>query len=57
MAVHIDQLNTDVIPEPELAAVSRQAADKPWDDEERAREVSRRVARDLARTRAEGFDD
>jgi hypothetical protein len=57
MPVHIDQLNTDVIPEPEPQASSRRAPDAPWDEEERARETSRRISRDLARTRAEGFDD
>ena len=57
MSVHIDQLHTEVIPEPESPAVPGVAADMPWDEEERAREMSRRMARDLARTRAEGFDD
>jgi len=58
MPVHIDQLNTEVIPEPEAGAPSAgSATTEPWAEEERMREVLWRVSRDHARTRAEGFDD
>ena len=58
MAVNVDQLTTDVIPEPEPSATaSRQDEQQRWDALMRAREAYSRVMRDHARTAAEAFDD
>jgi hypothetical protein len=57
MPVHIDQLTTDVIPEPESAAAVTAVSEKPWEEEERARDLTRRLKQNAGRTSAKGFDD
>ena len=58
MPVHIGQLTTDVIPEPEPSSSASPApAQEPWDRDEQTREALWHVAREHARTAADGLDD
>ena len=43
MPVHIDQLTTDVMPEPEPAASATAVSENSWEEEERARDLARRL--------------
>lgn len=56
MAVAVDQLTTEVIPEPEPSSASG-SPDQTWDIVMRAREAHARLLRDRSRTAAEAFDD
>jgi len=57
MSVHVEEMSSEVIPEPELVAeVGGQAGGGSWADEDRHRALEHRLAMDRARTRAEGFD-
>ncbi len=58
MAVHVDELTTEVVPEEETAAMPAGAGGSQSHDleRERWRALQDRVERDAARTRAEGFD-
>ena len=53
--VHVDELTSEVVAEPEPDSGAESAA--PADEEDRFRAMRDRLARDAARTRAEGFDD
>ena len=56
MAVHVENLTSEVIPEPESA--SQAAAGAPDSEQlDKARWARSRLARDRARVAAEGFDD
>ena len=57
MAVNVEQLITDVIPEPEPSATGSPKEAKSWDVIQRTREAYSRWMRDRYRTAAEGFDD
>jgi hypothetical protein len=58
MSVHIDQLTSEVVAEPEPAAPGGGAeAEEWWDALDRVRRSASRIARDRARICAEGFDD
>jgi hypothetical protein len=58
MAVHIDRVMTEVVPEPEPGTGAAAAgAPAPWDETDRARAALAVLTRDQCRTRAEGFDD
>lgn len=57
MAVNVDQLTTEVIPEPEPAPRGSSPESKSWDVIEKTREAYSRWMRDRCRTAAEGFDD
>lgn len=56
MSVHVDEMTSDVVGEP-APSTTPSSGTTPWEEEERARAVAERVARDAERTRAEGFDD
>jgi hypothetical protein len=57
MSVHVDQVTSEVIPEPEAATAGEaEAGSWTWADEDRFRALQRRTQVDRARTRAEGFD-
>jgi len=59
MAVHIDQVISEVVPEPEIAGSSSagEGSTEWWDDVDHIRGSASRLTRDRLRTRAEGFDD
>jgi hypothetical protein len=57
MTVHIDNLTTEVIPEPEPPGEAADEKSQPWEELERLRRSYSRLLRDLSRTAAEGFDD
>jgi hypothetical protein len=57
MAVNVDQLTTEVIPEPEPSPRGGSQENKTWDVIETTREAYSRWMRDRCRTAAEGFDD
>lgn len=58
MTVNVNQLITEVIPEPEPSAAPGGSDEQQvWDAVARAREAYSRLMRDHARTEAEGFDD
>jgi hypothetical protein len=57
MAVNVEQLTTDVIPEPEPSPGGGSQETKTWETIERAREAYSRWMRDRCRTSAEEFDD
>lgn len=56
MSVHIDQLSTEVIPEPEPPPGARDGG-PGWEEVTRVRESQSALSRDRLRTAAEGFDD
>jgi hypothetical protein len=56
MTVHVDELTTEVTPAPESAAPAT-AELEPQLEQELIRATTERLARDRARTCAEGFDD
>jgi hypothetical protein len=55
--MNIDQLTSEVIPEPEPEAGATAGTMAPWETEDQIRGAHGRMARDRARTCAEGFDD
>lgn len=56
MTVRVDSLSTEVTAEPERAAEdARESAQ--WEERAKAAAHLRRILRDEARTRAEGWDD
>ena len=57
MTIHIDQLTSDVTPEPEPSAPAAGTSGDPWDELDRARQSHSRLIRDMRRTSSEGFDD
>jgi hypothetical protein len=58
MAVAVDQLTTEVIPEPEPSSANGSPdKDQTWEIVMRAREAHARLLRDRSRTAAEAFDD
>lgn len=57
MAVNVDQLTTEVIPEPEPSPRGGSQETKTWDVIETTREAYSHWMRDRCRTAAEGFDD
>ena len=59
MTVNVDQLTTEVIPEPEPSRrrPAHQEPDVETLDRARARRRASTMMRDRARTAAEGFDD
>ena len=57
MAVNIEQLTTEVIPEPEPSTAGGSGETKSWDVIQKTREAYSRWMRDRCRTAAEGFDD
>jgi hypothetical protein len=56
MAVHIDELSTEVVPEPEPPPGPR-GGGAGWEEVTRMRESQSALLRDRLRTAAEGFDD
>jgi hypothetical protein len=56
MTVHVDDLTTEVTTEPD-AAVEPATRQESWAQREQVQAAAERLARDQARTRAEGFDD
>jgi hypothetical protein len=57
MAVHIDELTSDVSVEPAPGAQQPQGAQRPWDALAQFAELRRKAFEDALRTRAEAFDD
>lgn len=57
MAVNVDQLTTEVIPEPEPLSGSGSREAKAWEIIEKTREAYSCWMRDRCRTAAEEFDD
>ena len=57
MAVNVDQLTTEVIPEPEPSEAGAPPPSGPWEIVEQTRAAYSRWMRDHRRTSAEGFDD
>jgi len=58
MAVHVDEIVSSVIPEPEEQHASAPAAQEPaWKTAAQMRSLHARIVQDRARTAAEGFDD
>lgn len=56
MPTHVDEIVTEVIPEPLPAAPSQQSPQR-WTAEEQLRAMSKRLASLRARVSAEGLDD
>jgi hypothetical protein len=56
MAVNVDEIVSNVTPEPELPATGS-SIEPDWRRLSHARELNARVRRDRLRTAAEGFDD
>jgi hypothetical protein len=56
MTIHVGEMTSEVTAEPE-ALEEGAAADTQWQALEKLRAAYSRVARDQARTAAEGFDD
>lgn len=56
MPVHIGELSTEVIPEPEPPPGARDGG-SGWEEVTRVRESQSALSRDRLRTAAEGFDD
>lgn len=56
MPVHVDQLSTEVIPEPE-APQGGGGEESRWQQLMRWRQLQANAIRDRLRTSAEGFDD
>lgn len=56
MAVNVDQMITEVVPEPEPASADAEKI-KDWEMIERTCQAHSRWLRDHYRTAAEGFDD
>ena len=56
MTTHIEQVVTEVIPEPETSE-SDDAPDPRWHDQEKHQAMIGRCERLAQRVRAEGFDD
>jgi hypothetical protein len=57
MAVNVDRLDTEVIPEPEPAPQGGAPPTKTWEVVEKTREAYSRWLRDRRRIAADGFDD
>lgn len=57
MTVHIDQLTSEVLPEPEPGASIAAAPAEWWEELDRVRQAGSRLLRDRQRTGSEGFDD
>ena len=57
MAVNVDQLTTEVMPEPEPSPGSASQEIKGWEVIAKTREAYSCWMRDRSRTAAEGFDD
>jgi len=57
MAVNVDQLNTEVIPEPEPSPRDGSQETETWEMIERTHEAYSRWLRDRRRTAADEFDD
>ena len=57
MAINIEQLDTDVVPEPESSLGGGSQETKAWVINERTREAYSCWMRDRWRTAAEEFDD
>ena len=56
MAVHVDSLISEVIPEPEPPAEGNVESTK-WEELDQLRGTYARITRDQRRTAAEGFND
>jgi hypothetical protein len=56
MTVYVEELTSDVTPEPEPSA-GPVAAPAAWQLEDNLRALRQRLARDAERTRAEGYSD
>ena len=56
MPVHIGELSTEVVPEPEPPPGPRDGGEV-WENLTRVRELQSALLRDRLRTAAEGFDD
>ena len=57
MPVHIDEITSEVIAVSAPPAPQSNRAEREWEQWERLRAMQQRIAADLARVRAEGFDD
>ncbi len=57
MSINIENLSTEVIPEPEGPAGEAPTQTSSCEEAMRVREGYTRLRRDLSRTAAEGFDD
>ena len=59
MPVNVDNLTTEVIPEPEGPGSERmaKAASRSWEEAEKLRGALARIKYDRSRTAAENFDD
>jgi hypothetical protein len=56
MAVHIEHMTSEVIPESESPSPGYGDATR-WEELDQLRELQARLLRDRSRTAAEGFDD
>jgi hypothetical protein len=57
MPINVENLSTEVIPEPEEAAGAGPTSASHWEETEKLRQSLARWRRDRSRTAAEGFDD
>ncbi len=57
MPVHIDEITSEVTAVSAPPAAQTNRAEREWEQWERLRAMQQRIAADLARVRAEGFDD
>jgi hypothetical protein len=57
MPVHIDEITSEVTAVSAPPAPRSNRAEREWEQWERLRAMQQRIAADLARVRAEGFDD
>ncbi len=56
MSVHVEEMSSEVIPEPEPLEGGAASGGSSWVDEDRFLATEQRIRVDRARTRAEGFD-
>ena len=56
MAVHVDEMTSEVITE-SASPVTNQDTAKKWEEKARVREMQTLIALDAKRTAAEGYDD
>lgn len=57
MTVHVQDLVTDVVAEPEPRPAAGTGEQSTWDELEKVRAMNRRIERDRLRTHAAGHDD
>jgi hypothetical protein len=57
MPVHIDQMTSEIVPEPEMPVPPQSAPMTEWHETDHTRQLMARQQLDRMRIAAEGFDD